>query len=88
MHTLNKNFTRFIVSILFSLAAVRCGANIFSDSDDIKLGQQVDAEIRSKPNEYPLLVGRPDIKLFVQRVGSTVLSPPEVKKRGVYAYTY
>ncbi len=74
--------------LLFSLSALRCGANIFSDSDDIKLGQQVDKEIRSKPNEYPILQGRPDVNTYVERVGNRALASPEVKKRGIYAYTY
>lgn len=74
--------------LLVSLSSIHCGANIFSDPDDIKLGQQIDNEIRSKPNEYPLLHGRVDIKQYVERIGNKVLSSPEVTKRGIYVYTY
>ncbi len=88
MHKLNHAVLVVVGSLLFSLSAIRCGANIFSDSDDIKLGQEVDKEIRGKPNEYPLLRGRPDVKAFVERLGNKVLASPEVKKRGVYTYVY
>lgn len=79
-----------LLTILATLGGISCGGglNIFSDSDDIKLGQQVDQEIRSKPSEYPILQGRPDVKAFVEQVGNKVLVSPAVKKRGVYAYTY
>ena len=73
-----------------AVIALSCagGLNIFSDSDDIKLGQQLDQEIRNKPNEYPILQNRPDVTAYVEQVGNKVLASPEVKKRGIYAYTY
>lgn len=85
-------FTRKVGHIVFvialSFSVPNCGANIFSDADDIKLGQQIDQEIRSKPQEYPILQGRSDVNQYVERVGNKVLASPEVKKRGVYAYKY
>lgn len=81
-------FSSVILITSFALFSISCGANIFSDSDDIKLGQQIDNEIRSKPEEYPLLQGRTDIKRYVEQIGDKVLSSRAVKKRGIYAYTY
>ncbi len=61
--------------------------NLFTDQDDVKLGKEVDQEIRNNPQEYPIL-GRSDVKAFVKNVGDQVLNSDEVKKRGVYAYEY
>jgi predicted Zn-dependent protease len=83
-----KNVRTILIVLILSLGVPYCGANIFTDADDIKLGQQIDQEIRSKPQEYPILQGRPDVKQYVEQVGNAVLSSPEVKKRGIYAYKY
>lgn len=77
-------------ALLISVTAFHCagGINIFSDADDVKLGKQVDQEIRSKPNEFPIMQGRPDVKQFVETVGKKILASPDVRKKGIYAYTY
>lgn len=83
-----RKISSSLLVIFLAVSLPNCGANIFSDSDDIKLGQQIDNEIRSKPQEYPILQGRPDVKLFVERVGNKILASPDVKKRSLYAYKY
>jgi predicted Zn-dependent protease len=83
-----KKFHQIVLIVVLSMGVPYCGANIFSDSDDIKLGQQIDQEIRSKPSEYPILHDRPDVKQYVERVGNKVLASPDVQKRGIYAYRY
>jgi len=75
-------------SLASSLLALRCGANIFSDDQDIKLGQQMDQEIRKNTKEYPILQGHPEVKQYVMEVGNKVLASPAITKRGIYAYTY
>ncbi len=83
------NFSsKIFLPMVVAIFAFNCGANIFSDSDDIKLGQQVEQEIRSKPNEYPILQGHPEVKEYVAQIGNKVLTSSFVEKRGVYAYTY
>jgi predicted Zn-dependent protease len=79
-----------IIVTVASLAGYSCWVtlNLFSDSDDLKLGKQLDEEIRKNPQEYPILQGKPEIKQYVADIGSRILSSPEIKKRGVYAYTY
>lgn len=76
--------TLFFLSTLAIFAA--CGVNIYSDKDDVALGQQLDTEIRANPTEYPILKGHPEVKAYVHGVVEKVLNSPEVKKRGVYPY--
>ncbi len=76
--------TLVTASWMFVIAA--CGVNIFSDKDDVNLGQQLDAEIRANPKEYPILKNRPDVKAYVKGITASILNSPEVKKRGIYAY--
>lgn len=78
----------FVFSFVLTLSAFYCGINIFSDSDDIKLGKQMDAEIRKNPKEYPILEGYQDVKQYVTDIGNKILASPFVKKRNIYAYKF
>lgn len=64
------------------------GINLFPESKDIELGKQVVAEIRKESKEYPILQGRPDVKLYVENIGKKILASEEVKKRRIYAYEF
>ena len=83
-----KTLVTLMCAISLSLTMMYCGVNIFSDSDDMKLGQQMDEQIRKDPKEYPVLQGHPEVKQYVMDVGNHVLSSPAITKRGVYAYKY
>lgn len=93
VHTVVRRSRSTLAVLALSAVVVSCSEdgdsfNLFTDEDDVKLGQQVDAEIRSNPQQYPLLQNRPDVKAFVKNVGDQVLSSNDVKKRNVYAYQY
>lgn len=64
------------------------GINLFPESKDIELGRQVDSEIRKEQMEYPILQNRPDVKIYVEQIGKSILASPEVKKRSIYAYEF
>ena len=80
----------YLIILFSSLSTISCGVNIniFSDADDIKLGKQMDEQIRKNPKEYPMLEGHPEVKQYVMEVGNKVLASPEITKRGIYAYKY
>lgn len=59
--------------------------NLFSASDDVKLGMQLDAEIRSKPGEYPIL-NMPSAQQYVQAMCNDILNSPLIKYKGVFEY--
>jgi len=73
---------------VIGLSSCSTPINIFSDSDDLKLGQQIDQEIRKNPKEYPILQGRPDVKKYMETLGEKILSSPHITKRGIYAYKF
>jgi predicted Zn-dependent protease len=74
----------FVISFNFSSCSTPI--NIFSDSDDINLGQQIDSEIKKDAKQYPILQNRPDVKTYCINITKKILASPAVKKNGVYAY--
>ncbi len=72
--------------LLYIGALAACGVTMYSDADEVKLGAQLDQEIRSKPSEYPILQGKPEVKAYVSGIVQTILASPEVKKEAVYPY--
>jgi beta-barrel assembly-enhancing protease len=77
-------------SVLLSISIFySCGANIFSNDDDIKLGREIDKEIKSKPKEYPMLEGHQDVKDYVNSIGKYVLeSSPKIEYKNIFPYTF
>ncbi len=84
-HKMKKN----IIRILFvGLLAVACstGINLFSDNDEVKMGQQFDEEIRKNEKEYPVYDNQ-EVKEYIdKRIFQHVLESPEIKKKSVYNY--
>ena len=87
MHRMRYSIAALVLTLL-TVTSFYCGANIFSDDQDIKLGQQMDQEIRKNTKEYPILQGHPEVKAYIMNVGNKVLASPDITKRGIYAYTY
>lgn len=82
--TVLVTFLLFSVSILYS-----CGANIFSEDDDVQIGRDLDREIKSRPNEFPMLKGHQDIKDYVSGLGRYVLNnSSRIKYKNVFPYTF
>jgi beta-barrel assembly-enhancing protease len=91
-----KSFGAFIIIscmvVTLSFVGIRCGGlntlNIFPDSEDIKLGKQIDEEMHKDPKQYPILTDKPKVREYVMGVGNKVLASPYITKKGVYAYQY
>lgn len=87
---------RTIVICLFacvlSISAVSCDSVtdtvadiVMSPSDDKRLGEQIDSQIRNTPNEYPLL-NSPSANAYVQTMVNELIKAPEVRYRDLFAY--
>lgn len=64
-------------------------ANIFSDEDDVKLGEEFDKEIKKNPKEFPMLQGHQDVKDYVSDMGKYLLnSSTKIKKKKIYPYNF
>lgn len=78
-------FTLLVASAIFQSCEQ---TNIFSDKDDVELGQQFDKEIKANPKEFPMLEGHQDIKDYVSGLGKEILNSPKIIKRNVYPYNF
>ncbi|MCX8056113.1 MAG: M48 family metalloprotease [Ignavibacteria bacterium] len=87
---MNKNFKSlisFILVFFFFAGCAKWGLNIFSDSDEVNLGMQLDQEIRKNPKDYPIYSGDPAVKNYIiNNIFNQILNSPEIKKRNVYKY--
>lgn len=79
--------------MLISSAALYIGCdedgsiNIFSDSDDAALGEQVAAEIEANPSEYPIYTADPSVKSYIKsRIFDHIIASGKVAKKNVYNY--
>ena len=91
---LTKKFTGKVILLLFpALLFWGCedstnplDINLFSPSDDVQLGQQVDTEISSNTKDYPIL-NSPNHVQYVQDIINQIIQSPEIKYRGTFVYT-
>lgn len=89
----NKSFIAFFISTAMLAALslfLSCEqANIFSDEDDVKLGEEFDKEIKKNPKEFPMLQGHQDVKDYVSNMGKYILnSSSKIKKKKIYPYNF
>lgn len=90
---MNKKFYNLIFLTAFSLSLFTnsCntveGINIFTKEDDVRLGRDIDQEIRSNPSEYPIYNGNPSVKLYIQqRIFNHILASAKVENKDVFPY--
>ncbi len=75
------------ISFLVFLAACGTGINLFSENEEVKLGEQFDEEIHNNPDQYPIYKGDPAVKNYIQeRIFDHILQSHEVEKETVYEY--
>jgi len=85
------NIYIILISVVFVLTAFiySCGANLFSVSDDVDIGKDIDREIQSLPGEYPILKDRPEITNYVSNMGNYIInSSPKIKYKGIFPYKF
>lgn len=80
----------FLFSLLIASAIFQSceQSNIFSDKDDVELGEQFDKEIKANPKEFPMLQGHQEVKDYVTSMGKEILNSPKIKKRNIYPYQF
>jgi len=89
-----KNFAGKVILLLFpALLFWSCDdstnpldINLFAPSDDVQLGQQVDAEISNNPKDFPIL-NSPNHVQYIQDIINQIIQSPEIKYRGTFSYT-
>jgi predicted Zn-dependent protease len=79
----------FAVSLLIISVFYSCGANLFTEEDDIQLGRELDKQIKSDPKTYPMLQGHQDVKDYVNGIGKYILqTSPKIEYRSVFPYNF
>ena len=61
------------------------GFNLFSASDDVQLGKQLDEEILAAPNEYPML-NNANANAYMQDILDQILASPEIIYKNTFPY--
>jgi len=85
--TLKNYLAASLVLVMTSFISCDDGVNIFSQEDDVQLGQEVVNEINSNPQEYPIYHGNPAVKSYIQeRIFENILSSPQIESKNVYPY--
>lgn len=80
--------TKQLIILFISIIFISCstGINIFTDSDEVNLGKQFDAEIRKNTKEYPIYENQ-EVKDYIDKnIFREILKSPEIKKNNVYNY--
>lgn len=85
-----KKIHLIIAVIILSITVPSCKdsiINIFPESEDMKLGTELSAQISTDASTYPVFTRDASVKQYIKtRIFDHILSAPEVKKRSVYAY--
>lgn len=89
------NTKKFFLSILIATISMltfnQCSENslsdfnLFSISDDIQLGTQLDQEIRANQQEYPILNDQ-EATSYVQNIMNQIITSPSIKYKGQFVY--
>lgn len=78
---------KIFIAGLIVVTACSTGINLFSDNDEVSMGQQFDQELRKNTKEYPIYNGDPAVKEYINnRIFLEILNSDEVKKSAVYTY--
>jgi predicted Zn-dependent protease len=93
MKTSNFRYKIYIILIVLTAFAsafmYSCGANIFSVSDDVQLGEDLDKEINANPRDYPLLKNYPQVSDYVSNMGKYIINnSPKIKYKSIFPYKF
>ena len=77
----------FVVACLGSCKSVRLSdLNVYSSSEDLKLGKQVKAQIDGDTKEYPKS-NNYQLQLYLQEIVNNILQSKDIKYKGKFYYT-
>lgn len=89
------NFKKLLLSMIIAVLSLtsfnQCSENsisdfnLFSISDDVKLGTQLDQEIRANQKDYPIL-NDAEATAYVQNLMNQIINSPLIKYKGQFTY--
>ncbi len=73
--------------LLFQSCSVVENVNLFTKQDDVELGKELDQEIKSDPQEYPIYAGNPAVKEYIQNnIVNEILKSQYITTKDVFPY--
>ncbi len=82
----NRKIKSWLIGLII-LVACSTGINLYTDRDEVSLGEQFDQEIRKNTKEYPIYKGDPFVKEYIEKnIFQEILNSPEIKKKSIYNY--
>lgn len=87
MKNIKQTIMYVFISAIIAYNGCGTGINLFSQSDEVKLGQEVSGEISNNPKDYPIFKGDPSIKKYInERIFRHILTSPKITSRNIYKY--
>lgn len=84
---LTRSMLVLFLTVLPFIYSCDTGINIFSLEDDVQLGQELNAQIQTDPQEYPIFHGDPSIKSYIAaQIFNQILASPQIQHRDVFNY--
>ncbi len=84
---LTRSMLVLFLTVLPFIYSCDTGINIFSLEDDAQLGQELNAQIQTDPQEYPIFHGDPSIKSYIAtQIFNQILATPQIQHRDVFNY--
>jgi predicted Zn-dependent protease len=87
INTRGAKSTVLILAIILSILSINSckNINIYPTSEDIKIGKQLDKQIRADTKEYPIYPNQV-AKRYVTEILNAILQSPDIKYRSVFQY--
>lgn len=87
MKLIYKKYSHLIFALICGITILSCkdGVNIYPVSDDIKLGKQLDSQMRSKTAEYPYYNAL-EPNNYLQVIVNEITSSPLIKYKSMFAF--
>jgi predicted Zn-dependent protease len=79
-HFLRNIAATFVLTLIASFTAGCAANNIYSKADDVKLGQQMQAQIAADQKDYPVL-NNAAVTNYCQGIVNTILTSPNIKNK-------
>ncbi|HMS65448.1 MAG TPA: M48 family metalloprotease [Ignavibacteria bacterium] len=79
----------FLLSLISLSLLYSCSANIFSVEDDVKMGGELNQQVKEDSKQFPILQGHQDVKDYVSGLGRYVLeNSKDINYKNVFPYQF
>ncbi len=84
-YIIKRNIRPLILLYALAIFASCSSFNIYAPSEDIKIGTNLDKQIRSNPKDYPMLQDS-KVRAYLEGILAEILKSPKIEYRNVFKY--